>query len=358
MSTNQDPLVDAITLGVPTLLQLLDGLTAVLERFNPDQREQLLAILQPEQVKLGKVQQTLKTASFPSHVARFGELLMEAITYADKAIQHIDHSAVDPMRILAASRAVCRAREALFPSATLLAPIHEFFLDPDKRRQYPLSEANRPDFERCRVIHQAHSRETRGGYSAFVPNAARENSRPLIIALHGGTGHGRDTLWHWLTSARSNDMSVMAPTSIDDTWSLFQVELDLHAILENLTELTNTIPEPSAILLAGMSDGATYALQLGLKRPDLFPNVAAFSGMLDPSLLAEPPSPSNNQHIYWLHGHRDTMFPFELANESVAALKTKGLDVVLDEQAGLGHSFASSRVPATLDWFQAAVEGS
>ena len=30
MSTHQDPLVDAITLGVPTLLQLLDGLTAVL----------------------------------------------------------------------------------------------------------------------------------------------------------------------------------------------------------------------------------------------------------------------------------------------------------------------------------------
>ena len=72
-----------------------------------------------------------------------------------------------------------------------------------------------------------------------------------------------------------------------------------------------------------MSDGATYALQLGLKRPDLFPNIAAFSGMLDPSLLAEPPSPSTTQHIYWLHGHRDTMFPFELAKESVAALKTK-----------------------------------
>ena len=106
-----------------------------------------------------------------------------------------------------------------------------------------------------------------------------------------------------------------------------------------------------------MSDGATYALQLGLKRPDLFPNIAAFSGMLDPSLLAEPPSPSATQHIYWLHGHRDTMFPFELAKESVAALKTKGLDVVLDEQPGLGHSFAASRVPATLDWFQTAIEG-
>ena len=131
MSTHQDPLVDAITLGVPTLLQLLDGLTAILERFNPDQREQLLAILQPEQAKLNTIQQTLETAAYPDHVARFGELLMEAIKNADKAIQHIDHSALDPMRILAASRAVCRAKEALFPCATLLAPIHEFFLDPD-----------------------------------------------------------------------------------------------------------------------------------------------------------------------------------------------------------------------------------
>ena len=86
MSTHQDPLVDAITLGVPTLLQLLDGLTAVLERFNPDQREQLLAILQPEQAKLNTIQQTLETAAFPDHVARFGELLMEAINNADKAI--------------------------------------------------------------------------------------------------------------------------------------------------------------------------------------------------------------------------------------------------------------------------------
>ena len=52
------------------------------------------------------------------------------------------------------------------------------------------------------------------------------------------------------------------------------------------------------------------------------------------------------------------MFPFELANESVAALKAKGLNVVLDEQPGLGHSFAASRVPTTLDWFQTAIEGS
>jgi hypothetical protein len=45
------------------------------------------------------------------------------------------------------------------------------------------------------------------------------------------------------------------------------------------------------------------------------------------------------------------MFPFELASESVTALKARGLNVTLDAQSDLGHNFAASRVPAVLDWF-------
>ena len=191
MSTNQDPLIDAITLGVPTLLQLLDGLTAVLERFNPDQHEQLLAILQPEQVKLGKMQQTLKTASFPSHVARFGELLMEAITYADKAIQHIDHSAVDPMRILAASRAVCRAREALFPSATLLAPIHEFFLTQIKT---PISASRQTG-------------PTLNGAASFTKRTVEKPAEATVHSCPTRPGRIRGPLLSRCTAARAMDVT-------------------------------------------------------------------------------------------------------------------------------------------------------
>ena len=112
------------------------------------------------------------------------------------------------------------------------------------------------------------------------------------------------------------------------------------------------IAPPSKLLLAGMSDGATFSLQIGLRRPDLFPSIAAFSGMLDPSLLIEPLSSASSQRLYWVHGHFDTMFPFELADESVTALKARGLDVTLDAQNDLGHSFAASRIPAVLDWFE------
>ena len=351
MPTSDDALVDAITTGVPTLLQLLDALSSILERFQPQHLAQVLTLLETERSGLRAICQHLGNASFPEHVARFGQLLTLAMNHAERAMTHLEATEHDPMRILAAHRSVCRAKESLYPTATLLAPIHEFFLEPSARRSTPLTPEAITTHEGAQLIHHNHERESRGGYSLYVPQSARIEPRPLIIALHGGTGHGRDTLWHWLSSARSRDMSLIAPTSIEDTWSLFQPEIDLHALIGHLETTLEHLERPSKVLLAGMSDGATFSLQIGLRRPDLFPSIAPFSGMLDPTLLIEPLSGIAAQHIYWVHGHFDTMFPFELASESVAALKARGLNVTLDAQSDLGHNFAASIVPAVLDWF-------
>ena len=46
----------------------------------------------------------------------------------------------------------------------------------------------------------------------YVPeyyDAAR--SWPLVVALHGGSGHGRDFLWTWLREARTRGVIVAAP---------------------------------------------------------------------------------------------------------------------------------------------------
>jgi len=351
MPTSDDALVDAITTGVPTLLQLLDALSSILERFQPQHLAQVLTLLETERSALRTICQQLETASFPEHVSRFGQLLTLAMNQAERVITHLEATEADPMRILAAHRSLCRAKESLYPAATLLAPIHEFFLEPSARRSTPLTPEAITTHEGALLIHQDHDRESRGGYSLYAPASARIEPRPLIIALHGGTGHGRDTLWHWLPNARSRDMSLIAPTSMDDTWSLFQPELDLHALMGHLETVRQHIERPSKVLLAGMSDGATFSLQIGLRRPDLFPFIAPFSGMLDPTLLIEPLSGIATQRIYWVHGHFDTMFPFELATESVTALNERGLNATLDAQSDLGHSFAASRVPAVLDWF-------
>jgi phospholipase/carboxylesterase len=35
----------------------------------------------------------------------------------------------------------------------------------------------------------------------------------LVVALHGGSGHGRGFLWSWLRDARSFGAILIAPTS-------------------------------------------------------------------------------------------------------------------------------------------------
>ena len=67
----------------------------------------------------------------------------------------------------------------------------------------------------------SNERDARGGFSLYVPEQWDGRSpMPLVVALHGGHGHGRDFLWSWLREARSRGMLVMTPTSRDRTWSI------------------------------------------------------------------------------------------------------------------------------------------
>ena len=70
-------------------------------------------------------------------------------------------------------------------------------------------------------MHVANDTGERGGYSVYVPedyDPAR--AHPLVMALHGGSGHGRLFLWSWLREARGRGVILVAPTAIGDTWSL------------------------------------------------------------------------------------------------------------------------------------------
>ena len=67
----------------------------------------------------------------------------------------------------------------------------------------------------------------RGGFSVYVPedyDPAR--AYPLVMALHGGSGHGRLFLWSWLREARGRGVILVAPTAIGDTWSLMEPHVD------------------------------------------------------------------------------------------------------------------------------------
>src|SRR5262249_6331316 len=114
----------------------------------------------------------------------------------------------------------------------------------------------------------SNERNQRGGFSLYVPEQwDRDTSMPLVVALHGGHGHGRDFLWSWLTEARSRGVLLLSPTSRDRTWSIMGGEdIDAESLREMVSAVAARYPiDRSRVLLTGMSDGATYSLLCGLR---------------------------------------------------------------------------------------------
>src|SRR5690606_16395415 len=103
-------------------------------------------------------------------------------------------------------------------------------------------------------------RYARGSASLFVPERMSERrSLPLVIALHGGYGHGRDYIWTWMRQARSRGFYLLAPTSTGSTWNIEDPWADMVQILSRVEKIAGEYPaDLSRMLLTGLSDGGTF----------------------------------------------------------------------------------------------------
>lgn len=91
--------------------------------------------------------------------------------------------------------------------------------------------------------------------------------------------------------------------------------------------------DPARLAIGGFSDGASYALSLGLANGDLLHWVLAFS----PGFAA-PPDLVGRPHIYVSHGTRDDVLPIEDCSRAlVPRLREAGYEVRYDEFDG-GHT--------------------
>src|SRR5690606_2438330 len=104
-----------------------------------------------------------------------------------------------------ALRCLPRAPESLYHVSAMLPPVSRFLLNEIKRDDDALvaALAEGTTREGTGVHHFGNEKGQRGGFSLYVPetyDAARPH--PLIVACHGGSGHGRGFLWSWLSDAR------------------------------------------------------------------------------------------------------------------------------------------------------------
>ncbi|MBT5702268.1 MAG: phospholipase [Gammaproteobacteria bacterium] len=356
MTSNDDDLLAGITELAPRLLTTMEAFEQVQRNMHPSRLPQLAEFISPFATDLRQAFDTFKTLTFPEHISKFGKHLNEATTYSLRACDGIINSNGDTLAAMKAMRAQTRAQETLYPTANILTPISQYFLELSQRDNQGLLEklnVDRPG-EKIGILNAENERDTRGGFSLYIPEYL-DNSQPapLVIALHGGTGHGRDFMWSWLREARTRGFMLLSPTSQQDTWSLMGEELDLPFLLRMVEFVAKDFAlDRQHILLTGMSDGGTYTLLAGLQAESPFTHLAPFSGVLHPEISMNGNIQyAKDRDIYLVHGTHDWMFPIETAYMAQAELEAAGANLTFRPIDELSHTYARTENPAVLDWF-------
>ena len=119
----------------------------------------------------------------------------------------------------------------------------------------------------------------RDGILHFPPKAG-DGPLPLLVLLHGAGNTGSGILRRLGSFADEAGLLVLSPDSRESTWDAIRGRFgpDVDFINRALQRVFETVAvDPERVSVGGFSDGATYAISLGLQNGELFRRVLAFS---------------------------------------------------------------------------------
>jgi phospholipase/carboxylesterase len=189
----------------------------------------------------------------------------------------------------------------------------------------------------------------------YVPDGA-EPGAPVLVFLHGATGTGRRHLRAVLAAADRYGVVLVAPDSRHaGTWDLIAERrfgpdvAFLDQVLDALVGRLDVDVDTSRLAIGGVSDGASYALAVGLSNGDVFSTVLAFS----PGFLVVPGA-VGRPRVFVSHGTADPILPIDACSRSfVPVLRQAGYDVEYHEFDG-GHTVPPPVSDAGLRWWLGA----
>ena len=356
-------LEETIAVTVDALMAALAPLGFVARHLHPEDLDAVLEAVGAPDEGLTAAFEVFQAAAWPEQLAAFRGQVERAAEATLAAWGGLRLAAVggDIRRAYRALRSEARAQEALYPLARVLPAVSLFFLDPDRREDAALKADLAEGMGRSGmgrggrgVVPAATGEGGRGGFSLFVPEDTRDGeARPLVVALHGGSGHGRSFLWHWVRTARSRGLIVAAPTSVGGTWALAGEDLDTPNIGRMVEFIAERWPvDRSRMMLTGMSDGGTFTLLSGLMGDSRFTHLAPFAASFHP-ILVEMSERSRvaGLPIHLVHGALDWMFPVDVARTADRAFRAVGADVTYVEVEDLSHTYPRDMQPDLVDWF-------
>jgi phospholipase/carboxylesterase len=170
-----------------------------------------------------------------------------------------------------------------------------------------------------------------------VPSGWKDQTpAPLAVMLHGSGGEAEHGLAILRPQAADAGVIVLAPASRAYTWDVLVDGFgpDVSGLDAALAWVFARYPVDSRHLaLGGFSDGASYALTLGLANGDLFSHVLALS----PGFVV--PTPRRGQPtVFVSHGRADDVLPIDVCSRRIVpALRRSGQPVEYVELDG-GHA--------------------
>ena len=179
--------------------------------------------------------------------------------------------------------------------------------------------------------------------------------RALIVALHGAGGTPSGAIEAFSGAWDEPSLVLIAPASKGQTWSILRSEqdLDLESVNLALAEAYERCTiDRRRIAVGGFSDGATYALSLGVSNGDLFPAVIAFSpgGIVAGEQRGLP-------RFFVSHGTLDSVLPIGRAGDAVVRkLRQAGYPVTYRRFRG-DHEVSTAISKQAVRWFLAGAPG-
>lgn len=193
----------------------------------------------------------------------------------------------------------------------------------------------------------------RDGVLYIPPSYSPAVPAPLVVSLHGAGGSGRRGLPRLRALADARGLLLLCPDSRDSTWDVVRGGLgpDVEFVDRALDLVfARYAVDPLRIAAEGFSDGASYALSLGLLNGDLFTHVIAFSPGF---VIAE--RRRGRPRCFVSHGTHDPILPIDpCSRRIVRELRGDRYDVEYTEFEG-GHGVPRGIAQGAVDWLLARV---
>ncbi len=172
--------------------------------------------------------------------------------------------------------------------------------------------------------------------------------KALLLVLHGAGGSASDGLRVLEGSWDTPGLVLVAPAAKSSTWSIVTGrDTDRPAVIHALGQALERCPIDSRRMgVAGFSDGASYALSLGLANGELFRAVIALSpgGVASERSVGRP-------RVFIAHGANDNVLPISATSDVIVpTLRKEGYRVTYVRFAG-EHELPDAISREVVDWF-------